>query len=141
MSMSKVLARVGVAACVTAGLWSTAAGEALAKKPPAPTYTQVKGSPDPVSQEQSFTITALECDREADVHATGTIVFKDTTTHKHLGSAELKPSAKFVNCSEASIIDEEPLADGSYKITAKYKPGGTTPIAASKGKFTESVVS
>ena len=88
----------------------------------------------------NFTVTARECNRVADTPPTGTISFKDKTTHHSLGSAATAPDPSFVNCSDASVMDTETLGVGSYKIKASYHPGGATPAAASHGKYTQKVI-
>ena len=98
-----------------------------------PTFTEVSGSPNPVSTDQPFTVTALECDRVADVQATGTMTVVDVTTGHKLGTVALSPSPRFVNCGRARVTDHEKglLPGHSYKITATYTPGGTIPVPAS----------
>jgi hypothetical protein len=97
-----------------------------------PTFTAVFGSPNPVRAGVSFIVDARECDRVADVHATGRMRFFDVTTGKKLGTVTLSPSRKFVNCGRAQVTDHEKLRAGKYKIRATYLPGGAIPIRASK---------
>jgi hypothetical protein len=96
-----------------------------------PTFTEVSGHPNPVHAGHSFTVTAIECDRVADVQATGTMKFVDVTKKKNLGTVALTPSPKFVNCGQAKVTDHQKLRPGKYKIRATYVPGGQIPIQAS----------
>lgn len=108
-----------------------------------PTFTEVSGAPNPVATDQPFTVTALECDRVADVQATGTMKFVDVTTGRNLGTVALSPSPVFVNCGRARVTDHEKglIAGDSYTITATYTPGGTIPVPASApGQYEEKVV-
>jgi hypothetical protein len=102
------------------------------------TFTQVSGSPNPTSVGGPFVVTALECDRDVDVQATGSITFTDTTTGVVLGTEALG-SSSYVNCGSAQVTDSESLAAGTYKIKAAYKPGGADPIAKSTGTYKETV--
>jgi hypothetical protein len=109
--------------------WS--AGNTLIVDCTPPTFTQVSGSPNPVDTNQPFTVTALECDRVADVYATGTMTFVDVTTGHKLGTVALTPSPKFVNCGRAQIVDHEKGLHGKYRIRATYSPGGSVPVPTS----------
>jgi hypothetical protein len=109
-----------------------APGGTLVMRCTPPTFTEVYGSPNPVQVGAEFTVIALECDRVADVHATGRMRFVDVTTGKKLGTVTLSPSHKFVNCGRARVIDDEKLHAGKYKIRATYLPGGAIPIRSSK---------
>lgn len=102
------------------------------------TFTQVSGSPNPTSVGGPFVVAALECDRVADVQATGTMVFTDTTTGLALGSPSLGSSV-FSNCSQAQVTDSEALAAGTYSIKAQYVPSGAEPVAKSHGSYEEDV--
>jgi hypothetical protein len=108
-----------------------AAGNALIVDCTPPTFTQVTGSPNPVDTDQPFKVTALECDRVADVHATGTMTFVDVTTGVTLGTVALTPSPAFINCGRAKIVDDEQGLEGKYRIRATYSPGGAIPVPAS----------
>lgn len=148
MSTFKVLRGVTLATAIAAAMLLMIAPGALAKtkreKPHRPTFTEFESStPGCLFSTECqyltplgapFTVTAFECTWYVDTDATGTMVFKDTTTHRKLGSATLAPS-RFSNCSEASITDAEELAVGEYTITAAYKPGGSNPYPKSKGSM------
>jgi len=96
-----------------------------------PTFTAISGRPNPVHAGHSFTVTAMECDRVADVQATGQLKFVDVTKKKNLGTITLTPSPKFVNCGQAKVTDHQKLRPGKYKIRATYLPGGQIPIPSS----------
>jgi hypothetical protein len=102
------------------------------------TFTQASGSPNPTSVGGPFTVTALECDRVADVQATGTMVFTDVTTGAPLGSVSLG-SSPYVNCGQAQVTDSESLAAGTYRIKAAYTPSGVNPVPRSSGTYSEKV--
>ncbi len=132
---------------VACGAIAFAAGAVAVSIPAGPasaqsgtSFTVVTSSANPVVVGTNFTITAQECNRVSDAPPTGTISFKDKTTHHSLGSAATAPDPSFVNCSDASVKDTETLGVGSYKIKASYIPGGATPAAASHGKYTQKVV-
>ncbi len=95
-----------------------------------PTFTHVSGAPNPTFS-RPFKVTAMECDRVADVYATGTMTFVDVTTGVTLGTVTLSPSRKYVNCGQAEVTDHERLRAGRYKIRASYTPGGAVPVHAS----------
>jgi hypothetical protein len=97
----------------------------------APTFTEVSGSPKWVDNYGSFIVTAQECDRVADVHATGTMTFTDLTTGVALGTAPLGPSTTYANCGDAKVTDSEHLLAGNYRIQAIYTPSGATPVPSS----------
>jgi hypothetical protein len=134
-----LLAAMGAAAAQTkapavVAVRSSAGGPARPQPRPqttTPTFTEVSGHPNPVRAGHSFTVTAIECDRVADVQATGTMKFVDLTKKKKLGTVPLSPSPKFVNCGQAKVIDHQKLRPGRYKIRATYVPGGRIPIQAS----------
>jgi len=107
------------------------AGPALVVDCGAPTFTEVSGAPNPVDADGTFLVTGQECDRVADVHATGTITFTDLSTGVVLGTVALVPSSTYVNCGEATVIDSEHLAAGTYQLKALYTPSGTLPVPAS----------
>ena len=132
---------------VACGAVAFAAGAVAVTVPAGPasaqgatSFTTVTSSANPVIVGVNFTVTARECNRVADTPPTGTISFKDKTTHHSLGSAATAPDPSFVNCSDASVMDTETLGVGSYNIKASYHPGGATPAAASHGKYTQKVV-
>jgi hypothetical protein len=91
----------------------------------------VSGSPKWVDNYGSFIVTAQECDRVADVHATGTMTFTDLTTGVALGTAPLGPSTTYANCGDAKVTDSEHLLAGNYRIQAIYTPSGATPVPSS----------
>ncbi len=91
----------------------------------------MSGTPNPLDGDGTFLVTAQECDRVADVHATGTITFTDLSTGVVLGTVALVPSSTYVNCGEATVIDSEHLAAGTYQLKALYTPSGTLPVPAS----------
>jgi hypothetical protein len=122
---------IGKAVAAAAAVCLSATGVAVAQTKTPPTFTEIHGAPNPVRAGHSFTVTALECDRVADVHATGRMTFVDVTTKKKLGTVTLTPSRKFVNCGQARLTDHEKLRAGKYKIRATYLPGGRVPIRAS----------
>ncbi|MGD0809735.1 MAG: hypothetical protein ABSA91_08505 [Acidimicrobiales bacterium] len=107
------------------------AGPALIVDCSAPTFTEVSGTPNPVDAEGTFLITSQECDRVADVHATGTITFTDLSTGTVLGTSSLVPSSAYANCGEATVVDSEHLLAGTYQVKALYTPSGTLPVPAS----------
>jgi len=131
------LSALGPAAAQTRGLAVTAApinasGQASPRpQTTTPTFTEVSGHPNPVRAGHSFAVTAIECDRVADVQATGTMTFVDVTKKKKLGTVALTPSPRFVNCGQAKVTDHQKLRPGKYKIRATYTPGGQIPIQAS----------
>ena len=96
-----------------------------------PTFTEVGGSFNPSLAGESFKIRGVECDRVANVKATGKLTFTDLTTGVVLGSVALSLRTAFTNCSQAIITDSEDLAQGNYSIKAVYTPGGATPIPTS----------
>jgi hypothetical protein len=118
-------------AAAAAAVCLSATGVAAAQTATPPTFTAIHGSPNPVRAGHPFTVTAMECDRVADVHATGKMTFVDLTTKKKLGTVALSPSGRFVNCGQARLTDHERLRAGKYKIRATYLPGGRVPIRAS----------
>ncbi len=147
MRTFKALRGVTLAMGIAAAMLLMIAPGALAKTKPEkkhrPTFTEFESStPGCLFSEcqyltpagTPFSVTAFECTWYVDTDATGTMVFKDATTHRKLGSASLVPS-RYTNCSEASITDTEELAVGNYTITASYKPGGTNPYPKSKGSL------
>jgi hypothetical protein len=95
------------------------------------TFTFDQGSWNPGLSGTTFQARALECDRAANVQATGKMKFVDTTTGVTIGTATMVPNKQFVNCGQATITDKENLSPGSYTIQATYIPGGTTPVPAS----------
>jgi hypothetical protein len=107
------------------------AGPALVVDCSAPTFTEVSGAPNPVGPRGTFLVTGRQCDRVADVHATGTITFTDLSTGVVLGTVSLVPSSAYVNCGGATVVDSEHLAAGSYEIEASYTPSGALPLPAS----------
>jgi hypothetical protein len=107
------------------------AGPALVVDCSAPTFTEVSGTPNPVDADGTFLVTGQECDRVADVHATGTITFTDLSTGVVLGTVALVPSSTYVNCGEATVVDSEHLPAGTYQVKALYAPSGTLPVPAS----------
>ena len=107
------------------------AGPALIVDCRPPTFTQVSGTPNPSDQGGAFAVTGQECDRVADVHATGTITFTDLSTGVVLGTIALVPSSAYVNCGVATIVDSEHLAAGTYRVKAFYTPSGALPVPAS----------
>jgi len=107
------------------------AGPALIVDCSPPTFTEVSGAPNPSDQGGTFTVTGQECDRVADVHATGTMTFTDLTTGAVLGTEPLVPSTAYVNCAQATVTDHEALAAGTYRIRASYTPSGTTSVPPS----------
>ena len=107
------------------------AGPALVVDCGAPTFTEVSGTPNPLDGDGTFLVTGQECDRVADVHATGTITFTDLSTGAMLGTVALVPSSTYVNCGEATVVDSEHLAAGTYELKALYTPSGTLPVPAS----------
>jgi hypothetical protein len=118
-----------------------ASGHTLVVDCSPPTFTQVAGSPNPVDQGGTFNVTAQECDRVADVQATGSMTFTDVTTGVVLGTVTLSPSTKYVNCGEAQVADHEVLPDGIYRVRALYTPSGPTPVPASAARaYRERVV-
>lgn len=134
MSAAVGLSALGEAAAQTGA--PAAPINAIGQAPPRPqtttaTFTEVSGHPNPVRAGHSFTVTAIECDRVADVQATGTMTFVDLTKKRNLGTVALTPSSKFVNCGQARVTDHQKLRPGKYKIKATYVPGGQIPIPAS----------
>ncbi len=107
------------------------AGPALVVDCGAPTFTEVSGAPNPVDADGAFLVTGQECDRVADVHATGTITFTDLSTGVVLGTVALVPSSTYVNCGEATVVDSEHLPAGTYQVKALYAPSGALPVPAS----------
>jgi hypothetical protein len=107
------------------------AGPTLIVDCSAPTFTEVSGTPNPVDTGGTFLVTGQECDRVADVHATGTMTFTDLGTGVVLGTVALVPSSTYVNCGEATVIDSEHLAAGTYRVKALYTPSGALPVPAS----------
>jgi len=107
-----------------------AATPAFASTAPA-TFTSLTTSANPVLTGVHFQMIAQECDRVANTQATGMIHFFDVTSGGDLGSVALSPDPTFVNCSDASTTNWEPLSAGTYKIKAVYVPGGVNPIAKS----------
>jgi hypothetical protein len=107
------------------------AGPALVVDCSAPTFTQVSGTPGPVDAGGTFQVTGQECDRVADVHATGTMTFTDLNTGVVLGTVALVPSTSYVNCAEATVVDSEHLLPGTYEVKALYVPSGGLPVPAS----------
>jgi hypothetical protein len=96
-----------------------------------PTFTEVTGSPNWSDQGGTFVVTGQECDRVADVHATGTMTFSDVTTGAALGTVALGASSAYANCGEAKVTDSEHLAGGDYRIKAVYTPSGPVPVPPS----------
>jgi hypothetical protein len=96
------------------------------------TFTEAaSGDPGSTPTEgRPFTVIGYECDRDADVQATGTMTFTDVTTGTLIGTLALGPSS-FVNCGQAEITDREHLAPGTYEIEATYTPGGSIPVTSS----------
>jgi len=107
------------------------AGPALIVDCSAPTFTEVSGAPNPIDNYGTFVVTAQECDRVADVHATGTMTFTDLTTGVVLGTVAMVPSSTYVNCGEATVVDNEHLLAGTYQLKALYNPSGALPVPAS----------
>jgi hypothetical protein len=107
------------------------AGPALVVDCSAPTFTEVSGTPNPIDNGGTFRVTGQECDRVADVHATGTMTFTDLTTGAVLGTVSLVPSGTYVNCAEAAVVDSEHLLAGTYQVKALYTPSGALPVPAS----------
>jgi hypothetical protein len=107
------------------------AGPALVVDCSAPTFTQVTGTPNPIDNGGTFVVTGQECDRVADVHATGTMTFTDLTTGVTLGTVSLVPSGTYANCGEATVVDSEHLLGGTYQLKARYTPSGALPVPAS----------
>jgi hypothetical protein len=107
------------------------AGPALIVDCSAPTFTEVSGTPNPVDAEGTFLVTGQECDRVADVHATGTMTFADVSTGVVLGTVAVVPSSSYVNCGKATIVDDEHLPPGTYRVEALYTPSGALPVPAS----------
>jgi hypothetical protein len=107
------------------------AGPALIVDCSAPTFTEVSGTPNPVDTDGTFLVTAQECDRVADVHATGTMTFTDLTTGVMVGAVAMVPSSTYVNCGEATVVDNEHLPAGTYQLRALYTPSGALPVPAS----------
>lgn len=106
------------------------------------TFTTITSSANPVVTGVHFTVLGMECDRVADVHPTGRLIFRDLTTKKALGKATLTPDPTYVNCSDASVTDTEHLAPRSYTIKAHYKPGGAVRVAKSPAaKYVQTVTS
>ncbi len=95
------------------------------------TFTTIAGAPNPVTTGATFTVSGSECDRVADVAPTGMLGFTDATTGVSLGAVTLTPDPTYENCSDATVTDTETLARGSYRLTALYQPGGSTPVPAS----------
>jgi hypothetical protein len=96
-----------------------------------PTFTQVTGAPNWSDNGSPFVVTGQECDRVADIDATGTMAFTDVTTGVALGTVPLVASAKYANCGEAAVTDSEHLAAGNYLVKAVYSPSGATPVPPS----------
>jgi len=92
------------------------------------TFTTITSSANPVVTGIQFTVMGTECDRVANVHPTGKLIFKDVTSKKALGKAALTPDPTYENCSDASVTDTEALAAGNYTIKAHYKPGGAVRV-------------
>jgi hypothetical protein len=132
LALGTVPAQAAAPASKTPWQCGSATGDTLLSRCTPPTFTAVFGSPNPVRAGVSFIVNARECDRVADVHATGRMRFFDVTTGKKLGTVTLSPSRKFVNCGRAQVTDQEKLRAGKYKIRATYLPGGAIPIRASK---------
>jgi hypothetical protein len=107
------------------------AGPALIVDCSAPTFTEVSGTPNPIDNGGTFLVTGQECDRVADVHATGTMTFTDLTTGVVLGTVALLPSSSYVNCGEATVVDTEHLPAGTYEVKAVYVPSGALPVPVS----------
>jgi hypothetical protein len=107
------------------------AGPALIVDCTAPTFTAVSGPPNPVDAEGTFLVTGQECDRVADVHATGTMTFTDVSTGVVLGTVALVPSSTYANCGKATVVDGEHLPPGTYRVKALYTPSGALPVPAS----------
>ena len=104
------------------------------------TFTTIAGAPNPVTPGAPFTVSGTECDRVAAVAPTGTLAFTDAKTGVSLGAATLTPDPTYENCADASVTDTETLAKGSYRITALYQPGGSTPVPTSpKASYIETV--
>lgn len=95
------------------------------------TFTFDQGSFNPSLTGTTFQVRGLECDRNANVQATGTMTFVNKTTGVTIGTASMSPSTQFANCGEATITDSENLAPGTYRIQATYTPGGSTPVPKS----------
>ncbi len=92
------------------------------------TFTTITSSANPVVTGVQFTVLGTECDRVANVHPSGKLIFKDVTSKKALGKATLTPDPTYENCSDASVTDTEALAPGNYTIKAHYKPGGAVRV-------------
>jgi hypothetical protein len=107
------------------------AGPALVVDCSAPTFTEVSGAPDPIDNGGTFRVTGQQCDRVADVHATGTMTFTDLSTGVVLGTVPLVPSSSYVNCAEATVLDSEHLPAGTYEVKALYIPSGPLPVPLS----------
>jgi hypothetical protein len=95
------------------------------------TFTFDQGAWNPTVSGTTFQARGLECDRAANVQATGKMQFVDVTTGVTIGTAKMVPNKQFVNCGQAKITDKENLTPGSYTIQATYIPGGTTPVPTS----------
>jgi hypothetical protein len=122
-----------------AGMNAAMAGVAKPARTPR-TFTHVSGSPNPALSRRRFKVIAMECDRVADVQATGKMAFVDVTTGVKLGTATMSPSRKYVNCGQAVVTDHEKLRPGKYEIRASYKPGGNVPVPRSApGHYRESM--
>jgi hypothetical protein len=94
-------------------------------------FTFDQGSWNPSVSGTTFQARGLECDRDANVQATGKMTFVDTTTGATIGMAKMVPNNQFVNCGHATITDKETLSRGSYTVQATYIPGGTNPVPTS----------
>lgn len=104
------------------------------------TFTFDQGSFNPSLTGTTFQVRGLECDRDANVQATGKMVFVNTTTGVTIGTANMVANKQFANCGQATITDTENLSPGSYKIQATYVPGGSTPVPTSPAaKYTETI--
>jgi hypothetical protein len=127
---------VSLAAAAVATLLIAAAASSAA----APTFTFDQGSWNPGLSGTTFQARGLECDRVANVQATGKMTFVDVTTGVTIGTATMVPNKQFVNCAQATITDKENLSPGSYTIQATYVPGGTNPVPTSPAAtYVESV--
>jgi hypothetical protein len=131
-SLGAVVVVVTTAAGLIVGTAASSASSA--------TFTFDQGSFNPSLTGTTFQVRGLECDRDANIQATGTMTFVNKTTGVTIGTASLVASTQFANCGEATITDSESLAPGSYKIQATYTPGGSTPVPRSTAeRYTETI--
>jgi hypothetical protein len=128
---------VSLAAIAAGALFIATAASSAAD----PTFTFDQGAWNPTVTSTTFQARGLECDRAANVQATGKMKFVDVTTGVTIGTATMVPNKQFVNCAQATITDKENLSPGSYTIQATYIPGGTNPVPTSPAAtYVETVV-